>query len=847
MTDASSWARLKELFFIASEMSRAGQEELLAELAPGEPEIAARLSRLLAAHERTGGFVENALSREADSMLTDAAASAWIGRRVGPYEIVRLLGRGGMGTVFLAERADGAFEKQVAVKLVSAPVASETLLRRFAAERKTLAQFEHPNIARLVDGGATAEGVPYLVMEYVDGLPIDRYCEEKSLGVTARLELFLSVCDAVENAHRHLVVHRDLKPSNVLVTREGTVKLLDFGIAKVVSGDSEASLQRTATKMDALTPAYASPEQVRGGPITTSTDVYALGILLHRLLTGDHPYEFPDSSLAAAERVICEQEPERASDALVRKAREVGDAAATRRARRVRGDLDKIVQQALRKEPPRRYGSVGELAEDVRRHLSGRAIAARSDSAWYKTAIFVRRHRVQVAAGALVAASLLAGIAVATRQARRAEAERAKAQELNRFLQGMLGAADSSWYSAGRAHGSATTVSQVLDQAAERAGVDFVDRPEIEATIRTTLGKTYRSLGLLGPSEAQLRRAVELERRLVGEDHPDFADTSSWLAQTLMGEAKLDEAEPMLRHSIAVMRGALPARAARLVGAINDLGLLLWGRGDTEKAEPAFLEAIALSRRYLGDGAPIEAAALGNVGLIHDARGDLDGALDFYRQALAALERIPGPPFFEHAISQSNIATVLRIRGQYPESERLYNEALATLEKTLGPDDATFVAPMLANLADLHRLEGRIAEADREINRSLDLLAAKFPRDHPLFGWAEAVHGLVLLESGHVTEGEASLRRALDVCRRSFRPNDRRTALTEAELGHCLAIEHRYVEAEPLLVEGSENLSKALGDGHPRTKLARSWLAEMHTDEVTPRPRTTAPSRTPFK
>ncbi len=836
MTDPERWTRLKEAFFSASEMTRAEQLDLLARLSREDPGLAGELARLLEAHARTGGFVEGAIGGGAAGLLDDAAAAAWIGRPIGPYVIVGLLGRGGMGTVFLGQRVDGAFEKRVAVKVVGSPIASDALVRRFAAERRTLAQFDHPNIARLLDGGATEEGFPYLVMEYVEGEPIDSYCETRALDVDARLRLFLEVCVAVQDAHRHLVVHRDLKPSNVLVTREGAVKLLDFGIAKVLDEESTSDGARTATETAVLTPAYASPEQVRGAPITTSTDVYALGILLYRLLTDEHPYRFPDASRTSAERVICSEEPKRPSGVLLLAARAQRSVAAARRARRVRGDLDNITLTALRKEPERRYGSVERLAGDVRRHLAGLPVTARGNGVGYRVGKFVRRHRVPVAAALLVVVSLIGGIATTSWEAKRARREARMARETNQFLQGLLGAADSSWYSATRGRTRMTTVAEILDQAAERAGIDFTDRPDMEASVRTTLGKTYRSLSLLPASERELRRAVELARRRVGDNDPEFAETSSWLAQTLFAEAKLDEAEPMLRHAIAILRAALPEHAARLAGAGNDLGLLLWQRGDPGEAERYFHEAIDTCRRYLGDRFPLEAAALGNLGLIQDARGDVDGALETYRQALTALDRIPGPPLFERAVAQSNIATVLRLRGEYVESEKLTREALASLEKSLGADDVSYVAPLSASLAELHRLEGKTAEAEREIERALDRLGARLPRDHPMVGWAESVRGLVLLDTGRAVEGEACLRRALDICRHSFRPNDRRTALTAAELGHCLTVEKRFADAEPLLLEGARDLERALGADHPRTHLAASWLAELYRAWGRPQP-----------
>jgi tetratricopeptide (TPR) repeat protein len=569
--------------------------------------------------------------------------------------------------------------------------------------------------------------------------------------------------------------------------------------------------------------------------ITTSSDVYALGVLLYRLLTGEQPYTFPDSSLASAERVICEEEPERPSEKLARRGASGRDAAVGRMARRIRGDLDNIVLAALRKEPERRYASVERLAEDVRRHLDRLPVAARGDSVVYRASRFVRRHRVQVVAGVIVVLSLVSGLIAATWQAQRARREarlandqRARAEAMSTFLEGMLGAADASAYGVGRGRGVTTTVADVLDQAADKAGTDFAGRPDAEAAIRTTLGKTYRSLGILDKSEKQLRRAVELERGLVGEHHPDYADAEAWLATTLYAQGKLDDAEKSLRDAIPILRTSLPQRAARLAAAANDLGLVLWSRGDPASAEPWLLETIDITRRYIPGGHPIAGAALGNLGLIHDAHGDLDGALGFYRESVAALEKLPGPKPFEIGIAKGNIATALRLRGQYEESERTMHESIDLLTAALGADNATFVAPSQANLAELHRVEGRFADAEREIDAAIAILQAKLPSGHPMIAWAESVRGMIFTDTGRAEQGEPPLRRALEFSRRVYLPHDRRTALAAIQLGHCLTIEKKFAEAEPLLTDGARDIEAALGPDHPRSRLARTWLADLH-------------------
>jgi serine/threonine protein kinase len=415
---ARLWRRLDELFGEASEIPAPDREPWLQGLPPEDQVLVAELRSLLSAHDRGGDFLEAAVE-QAERALGGEPEPELVGKRIGAYRLVRLLGRGGMGAVYLAERADQAFRQRVAIKLLPWALATPEARHRFLLERQTLARLEHPHIARLLDGGETEDGLPYLVMEYVDGEPIDQYCRHQGLDLGRRLHLFREVCGAVEHAHRNLVVHRDLKPGNILVTAGGSAKLLDFGIAKLLpGGEDDATLQLTRAGRMLLTPLFASPEQVRGEPVTTATDVYALGLLLFRLLVGAHPYRLATTSPVEVARVVCDRPPPRPSVAAA--AGEAGLSLPALR-RRLRGDLDNIVLKALRKEPERRYASVERLSEDVRRHLEQLPVRARPDTLLYRAGKFARRRRVGLAAAALIAVSLLGGMFTTVREARIAE------------------------------------------------------------------------------------------------------------------------------------------------------------------------------------------------------------------------------------------------------------------------------------------------------------------------------------------------------------------------------------------------------------------------------------------
>jgi serine/threonine protein kinase len=410
---AERWERLKEVFGAALDRAPEERDAFLDAACGGDPDLRAEVTSLLASHDRAGGFIEAAplLGRLAAEISEEVEDEA-VGRRIGPYRLLGVIGRGGMSTVYRAVRDDDDFQKQVAVKLVRGGLASDHLVRRFREERQILARLEHPNIATLHDGGTTAGGQPYFVMELIDGRPVDAYCEDRALSTRERLALFRTICSAVQYAHQHLVVHRDLKPANIVVTAEGVPKLLDFGIAKLLSENEDPASAPTATVLPLLTPEYASPEQVQGRPVTTASDVYSLGVILYQLLAGRRPYELGGRSPEELLRAVSDTQPKRPS------AVATGSYATSAE---LSGDLDTIVLKALRKEPARRYASAQELAEDIRRYLEDLPVLARGDSLRYRAGKLVRRHKAAVAAAALAMVGLVTGTVVALHQARVAD------------------------------------------------------------------------------------------------------------------------------------------------------------------------------------------------------------------------------------------------------------------------------------------------------------------------------------------------------------------------------------------------------------------------------------------
>lgn len=419
MAEPLNWSRVEELFLAAADLPGAERQRFLDDVCAGDEALRNEVESLIACDGKSRDSIETAIEGEAAALLDSPTP---IGQSIGPYRVIREVGRGGMGAVYLASR-DAPFRKEVVIKLVKRGMDTDDVLRRFHAERQILANLEHPYIARLIDGGSTEDGRPFLVMEFVEGgEPIDRYCSSRDLSVADRCRLFLKVCEAVSHAHRNLVIHRDLKPGNILITAEGCPKLLDFGVAKILDSGLDHSVTAQTSSGPAMTPAYASPEQVRGMAARTATDIYSLGAILHELLTGLKAHKITSSAPGEIERAICESEIVAPSAALA------GKAGTERLRKQLRGDLDNIVMKAMRKEASRRYSSVEHLAEDIQNYLESRPILARKDSLWYRFVKFARRHRVGLAASAAVIASLMGGIVIALFQARAARQARLAAE-----------------------------------------------------------------------------------------------------------------------------------------------------------------------------------------------------------------------------------------------------------------------------------------------------------------------------------------------------------------------------------------------------------------------------------
>ncbi|MCG8457616.1 MAG: serine/threonine-protein kinase [Holophagales bacterium] len=703
--------------------------------------------------------------------------------RFGPYRAVRLLGSGGMGTVYLAEREDDEFQRQVAVKVLRAGFEAEEARRRFLSERQILARLEHPNIARLYEGGTTPGGRPFLVMEHVDGRPIDRYCDEEKLSIRERVELLRKVCSAVQFAHRHLVVHRDLKPSNILVGADGEPKLLDFGIAKLLDPAAFAvTLEATRTGLSPMTPHFASPEQIRGEAITTASDVYTLGVVLYLLVAGRLPYRFPSPERTDMWKVLQGPPPARPSDALTETAEQddpeltlpplverLGVDTRTLRGQLRRG-LDNITLMALRLEPDRRYPSADHLAEDLRRYLDGRPVMAQDSTFGYQALSFLRRHRL---GASLLASALLVlttfsivtarqsalvrqerNLALAARD--QAEEARAEAAQVADFLIGLFEVASPD-----RSGGKTVSARELLDRGAERIDTGLADQPTTQAKMLSTIARVYFELSLYDEAASRHEQAIELYESAAGDHRTQIARNLVGLARALILDHDLERADQAIDRAAALQVEA-GAAGADLAAVLNSRASAAYARGDYASAREVFRRSAELWQR-VPDADPVNSTnALNNLALTHEALGQVEEAEAIHRRVLDLRRERLGPDHFAVGDTFNNLGALLVDTGRLEEGLEAYEQALDIRRRTLGPDDVR-TGETLGNLGEVEGIRGNYAAAEELMRQSLEVFEGTFEGDHPYLVRAYLNLGELYRNLGRYPEARTYLGRSVEM------------------------------------------------------------------------------------
>ncbi len=741
------WQRIDALFHRAVDLAESERAALLERECGADPELREEVERLLKSDSDTTSSSGSDLFSRIETQSLLPVEDPLIGRTLGVYRVTERLGSGGMGVVYRGTRDDGLFEQEVAIKLIRSERATEWMVRRFEFERRMLAALVHPCIARLYDGGTTEDGSPYFVMELVRGEPINRACEQRRLSVEAKLRLFVEVCRAVQFAHQSLVVHCDLKPANILIDEHGTPRLLDFGIARFLEeapADSTNAATRTVARV--LTPEYASPEQLAGGAVTTSLDVYSLGVVLYELLTGSLPLQSDSRTLSDWERMVREEAPQRPSTRVFG-----GDRAALGGA--LRGDLDRIVLMALRKEPERRYASVQEFADDIERHLSGQPVRARPNSIGYLTAKFVGRNRIAVAASMAVLGALLLGLIAARRSEGLAAAEAAHArmeaesfQSIASFLMDGFLPAQPAQDRAWQARARERVIAQAERVRRQYAGVDHV-----RANLIDTLGQVCMRLDLREDAERLMEEALAIRTESFGAGSLEQALSLRSLGQLAYDSGDFTKAASLLEQALHIHRAAGTNPHADVASIANDLAACLRNIGREEESESLHREALAL-RRANGDGTLPVAESLNNLAAISLARGDFSAAVAGLKEALMIRERVLGPDHLLSAQTLSNLATARWRNDERPLAIEQMKQAESAY-RALGGDGEDGLALALGNLSAMQMAEKDLDGAATSIAEGLALQTKRLPANHPLI--AATLINLAVLHHARHADDEA--------------------------------------------------------------------------------------------
>jgi eukaryotic-like serine/threonine-protein kinase len=893
MADDGRWQQVDALFAAALEIDASSRASFIAAQCDGDEWLAESVGGLFRSADEADALFEGSAILSRAKILSDAfagldedinrAEAALLGTQLGAFELIDLIGRGGSAAVYLGERVDSQYRQRVAIKVARQGLADRDAEQRFRAERQILANLDHPNIARLLDGGTTDAGQPYLVMEYIDGESIDVYCNQRQLSVDARLGLFSQICAAVHDAHQHLIVHRDLKPANVLVSADGIPKLLDFGIAKLLDTTQlQHTVAMTRADVRLLTLQYASPEQIKGEAITTASDVYALGVMLYELLTGHMPHRLRSTRLGELERVICDTQPKRPSTMVIGDPPARGDTDAIPQTigearntepkilrKQLQGDLDNIVLMALRKEPERRYRSAAQFAEDLRRYRECLPVIAHPDTVGYRVNKFARRNTAGLATTVAVIALIVGLVGFYTWQVtgerNRAEREAGKAAAISAFFQGMLESVDPD-----QAQGEVVTVRQVLDETANKLekNNDMRDQPEVEAAVRATLGVTYLALGIYDQAEPQLTRALglrqaemgetspdslrsmldiaslyrqqgryqeaertysealELARRVLGAAHPVTLQAMNDLAVVHNDQGRYAEAETLLQEVLQKRRQVLGAEEPETLDTMNYLALLYWGLDRHNEAEPLMLETIAGRRRSVGDHHPSTLLAMNNLALLYYSQEKFEQAEPIFLEALAAQRRVLGDEHPDTLLTMSNLANLYYHQGRFEETGDYMLQVLNARKRKLGEEHPRTLQSM-NNLAILYFSQQRYQDALPVLEEVLKIQRRVVGEEHTdTLGYMTSL-AQTYERLGRYADAESLSLELLEVSRGLLGEDHKRTLDATYHLASLYEKQRRYAEAKLLAIPYHERVLQKYGAEHKKTRNAVALMTRL--------------------
>ena len=829
--DSARLHQIQSLFHDAADLPQTEQRAFLEAACGDDKELIDEILAMLDQDASGNALLDRNIADIAQETLAKSFPAFLILREFGPYRILKLLGEGGMGVVYLAERSD--LGTQVAVKVLRDAWLSPARRERFASEQRTLAQLNHPSIARLYDADTTDDGTPWFVMEYVDGIPLTQYCQEHRCSVEQRLQLFRSVCEAVQHAHGHAVIHRDLKPSNILVKSDGSVRLLDFGIAKQLES-LELSVDQTMTGLRLMTPAYASPEQVRGDRVGISTDVYSLGVILYELLTGQLPFDLSGLTPAEAATIITEHEPGKPSASVRRTADAESKSHSLSLSKIAWADLDVLCLNAMHKDPLRRYRSVEALIRDVDHYLNGEPLEARPDAWQYRIYKFAWRNRRAVAATAVTIAMIIGLVtffAVRLAKARdTALAEAARTQRIQQFMTNLFQGGDAA---AGPS--DSVRVITIVDRGVQEARVLDSD-PKVQAELYENLGGIYQKLGKFEQADSLLRSALEQRKRLFGADSPEVAESLTALGLLRSDQARLEEAEQLVRQGLAMAERHLPPNHPAVAKATLAFGKVLAERGSYDEAIAALDEAVRLQstrgvapadvanslslladahysaghykicnslyarvlemhRQIYGARHPLVADDLGSLAAVQRDLGYYSEAEGLDRQALDIVESYYGNNNPKTASRLTALAESLTYQNKYDEAVSALEQALAIQERVYGPVHPS-VAEILNELGNVASMRDRLDEAEARFQRAVDIYRAVYGDHHYLVAIALSNVAGISMDKKDYPRGERLFRDVIRRYQETLPADNVNLAIARIKLGRTLLRQNRYKDAE---------------------------------------------------
>ncbi len=828
------WNKVQKLFNEALSIDKSDRIAFLRERCRDDNDLFDEVISLLSADDE----VHPVFDKPASELINADRKLNFVGQQIGNYKLIEEIASGGMGTVFLAERCDGVFEQKVALKIIKPGLSTIPIIRRFQHERQILANLQHPNIAKLFDGGITSDSRPFFTMEYVDGIPIDEYCDRHKLTIKERLKLFTDVCNAVQYAHNNLVIHRDLKPSNILITNDGSIKLLDFGISKVLSAEDENNNLPTITQaeLNLLTPEYSSPEQIRNSKISVSTDVYSLGLILYKLLTGKPAQEFTTKTFTEYEKVVCEHIVSKPSTVVLKQTGEetvksISEISKNRKTepgklkKNLSGDLDNICMKALRKEPERRYASVEMFAYDIERYLNDLPIRARKESFLYTSQKFIARHKT-ILAMALSLFIIINGLIIYyTLQLKyerdKATVEAQKAKHAALFLQDLFLVSDPS-----EAKGETVTARELLDKGAKKLLGGFEDEPAIKSQLLNTIGKIYTDLGLY-------KQAQNIFLKIREKQNDSRIDKETYI-ESLINFGSLYRIKGEYKLAGEVLTQALN-KSKKLLGKDNpllgdcyvNLGGLNYETGKYDRAGMYYDKAEKIFSKNFGSRNSKISEILYEKGVLEFDKGNLDKSDSLYRKALKIKIKLNGEINTDVAAYQTALGQVLRHKGEFKEAGEFYKKSLNTRVKLLGKNHSD-VASTLNHLSRLYYNQSMFDKAEPFARKSLKIRLAVFDETHPEVSASRSALACILFAKKQYEEAELLYRQAYQSSLKKLGDAHPYTPALLGNLGRTLMEEYKYDEAEDDLVKSINMFKKIFSKEHVYIFGRTIWLADLY-------------------